>query len=79
MSQYKWAANPVKLARAIATTKSSDEDVIKTEYIRLGGLIIGSRIPVAEKEEVPAPIEVTDGVTEEVEVSSRKILKRKAK
>ncbi len=41
---YLWAANQSKLLRAITKTKSTNEAVIKEEYIRIGGLVLDKKV-----------------------------------
>lgn len=63
---YGWAANPQKLARAIGLAKGADESVVKTEYIKIGGLLINEETnmdPIQESEEV-----VVEQTPEEVQV-----------
>lgn len=44
MSDFKFAANPFKLQRAIAAV-GRDEAAVKAEYIRLGGLLVDGHGP----------------------------------
>ena len=38
-SKYGWSVNPYKLEKAIETVGDKDEEKIKAEYVRLGGLV----------------------------------------
>lgn len=51
MTQYKWAANPLKLQRAMSMVNGGDEQAIKAKYKELGGLIIGELEEEATKTE----------------------------
>ena len=62
---YKWAANQIKLQRAIAESKGGDEETIKSLYISYGGLINKGYETVSEKtdelqEVIETPSEVPD-------------------
>lgn len=71
MSQYPWAANPLKLQRAIAKAKEEhntsdrgfNEEFVKQEYLKLGGQVLKNESPVSNPP-VPelAPLKA-DGVS----------------
>lgn len=52
---YKWATNPIKLQRAIASAVHKDEKSVRKEYIKIGGLIANGYAESAE--EVKEPVE----------------------
>lgn len=62
MNQHTWAANKIKLFRAIALLRASGnaapaEEEIKATYVKMGGLVIEGPIEAAV-EEAPAPKKV---------------------
>jgi len=67
MKQFGWAANPQKLARAIAIGKE-DESAVKAAYIEMGGLV---------KEGYPET--VSEPVMEEVQEEKPKKVAKKTK
>lgn len=67
---FKWAKNPLKLQRAIAESRSSDEAEIKKVYIKFGGLLNDVEdTPAEEVEETTteAAVETTPEVDNEVD------------
>lgn len=71
---YNWAANHSKLQRAIA--KGGTEEQIKQTYIQMGGLILGTEIPLTEQVfvQVPAkPEDLNNPVIEIVNVSMEEV------
>lgn len=60
---YEWSQNPIKLQRAIAMSKGAGEDVVKANYIKLGGGLHGvsndnsiNMTPEQEQVEVVEPV-----------------------
>lgn len=85
MKKYTWAENAMKLQRAIAL--GGDEDAVKANYIRMGGLIVleGIKEPVGVKFEVTEPVTATEEVkleevtsTEDIVVKPKRAYKKKS-
>jgi hypothetical protein len=79
MKAYGWAASALKLARAKAVVKSGNEDEVKAEYIRIGGLVNDYEViaPVVE-EKVEKKEEVKESkVTKAVKAVKKEVAKKK--
>ena len=77
MREYPWAANEFKLQRAIAAV-GREEEAVKAEYIKLGGLLIRDSEPtVAVTVDLPPTTTASTGLGKEVSQEKKKAAKKK--
>lgn len=82
MKPFSWAANIMKLQRALGLSKTKENDEVKEIYLRIGGLITpgteiaGDGTPSVQEETVPESVEK---VAPKTVKKARKIAKKVSK
>jgi hypothetical protein len=79
-NNYTWAANQLKLQRAIAMA-GPDEAEVKKYYISIGGLVVGEPVVAPKEDVIPEfkeDIKVEELIEEEIKPEPKKRNVRKA-
>lgn len=78
MSKYEWALNNLKLVRAIGVVGEANEELLKAEYIKIGGLINPETVTKTKPvdEEVAEIIGTIDDAGESAVVSVKKRVRK---
>lgn len=72
-TEYTWATNKLKLARAVAESFDKSEEGIKARYIEIGGALVITNQNIMSDEEIvkgaedSVEVENTESISEDVE------------